>query len=205
MGTILVVSTSYDRATRVSHRWANNFVGKLNKLGFNTAKLFGSKVDVVSLRTQIRSADVLVFFGHGEPDRFIGQRGWLSIGAGPTLIDVTTVTVIGHVKVYAVCCQASLLLGRAYSAIAPQGAFLGYAAPFGASYPNAKYFEETVTAGGLDFISGTKSPQVVQVDLREAWKDLSDQFFNGALSHRPDAFPAGFAAAANSTFVTISP
>jgi hypothetical protein len=205
MATVLVVSTRYDRATRMTYRWARHFVGELNKLGQHPISLYGSAVNAVSLQNPLIKADVLVFFGHGEPDRFIGQRSWLSTGSGPTLVDVSTVAALKHVNVYAVCCQASLLLGKAYAGIAPGGAFLGYAAPFGISYPNAAYFENIVVDRGLDLVLGKITPHTIEIDLRQEWKNLSDQFLNGALHNRPDQFLAGLAAATNSLFVTLTP
>src|ERR1700730_11274718 len=115
MATVLVVSTHYDRATRITYRWAKNFVTKLNQLGHRTRTLYGSAVNTGALQNALSGADVLVFFGHGEPDRFIGQKSRFSIGSGPTLVDVSTVTNLKYVVVYAVCCQASLLLGKAYA------------------------------------------------------------------------------------------
>ena len=203
--TVVVVSTRYDRATRTTHQWAKNFVVALNQIGFHAVTLYASGVNAVSLQQSLCGADVLVFFGHGEPDRLIGQRSRLWIGSGPTLVDVSTVNLLSNVKVYAVCCQASLQLGKAYAAAAPAGAFLGYEAPFGLSYPNAALFEREVIFGGLDFVYGKNPPSSVASNLRQRWKRLSDQFLNGKLQNSHDHFLAGYAAATNALFVALTP
>jgi hypothetical protein len=205
MAKILVVAPSYDSQTRRSHLWAQRFADDLDKAGHATVRLLGSRANATSLRVALKSVDWLVFFGHGEPDRFIGQRSRLSLGAGPTLLDTTEVQALQNVRVYAVCCQSSLILGKAYESVAPRGAFLGYAAPFGLSVPNAKYFEDTINTHGRDFVSGNKDARTAREDLHRAWESLSEEFFNGSLVKRPDHFGGGFTAATNALFVRLNP
>jgi hypothetical protein len=205
VASILILATRYDSITRRTHNWARNLertlVSSVSK--HHIASYYGTSVSA-TLLSSAPSADYVLFFGHGEPDRLIAQRGRLSLGSGPTLVDTTTVKMLGGTSVYAVCCQAGILLGPAHSKVSSHAEFIGYRAPFGFSYPNAGDFESVVSQSALALINGNRAQQI-HAGLKQEWFKLSDDFLNGSKQHHKDAFLAGYAAATNSLFVSISP
>jgi hypothetical protein len=202
---VLLLATRYDSISRFTHRWATNLERILlsSGLGHTVSSYYGPAVSAATLATA-PGADYLLFFGHGEPDRLIAQRGWLSLGSGPTLVDTTTVGMLGGHSVYAVCCQAGILLGPAHSSMSPTAEFVGYKAPFGFSFPNAADFESVVNPSAIALINGSPAKAVCD-QLRQEWHNLADDFPNGSRRSRRDAFLAGYAAATNSAFVSVNP
>lgn len=205
MAHILLLATRYDSVSRMTHRWAKNLESiMLSSMPHHTiSSYYGPAVLPSSLATT-PSADYLLFFGHGEPDRLIGQRGRFSLGSGPTLVDTTTVSMLGGHSVYAVCCQASILLGPAHSSTSPTATFVGYKAPFGFSFPNPVDFESVVTPSAIALINGL-SARRVRNRLRQEWRHLANEFLNGSKQNRKDAFLAGYAASTNSVFASVNP
>jgi hypothetical protein len=199
--SILIIATRYDSVSRRMYRWARNLETTLT--GHTVSTLYGPAVSPASL-SSMKRADFVIFFGHGEPDRLIGQKGHFSLGSGPTLVDTTTLTLFGGSRVYAVCCQAGIHLAPAYSQVYPSASFIAYQAPFGFSYPNAADFESIVNQSAVQLFSGTPS-SAVHGNLQKEWRGLADAFLNGSKRNRRDAFLAGYAASTNSLFVSISP
>lgn len=150
---------------------------------------------------------VVLFYGHGEPDRLIGQRGRFSTGSGPTLIDTSSVGLLVGRPVYAVCCHARAGLGPAYGGTFPSGAFVGYESALGFSRHQPGEFMAVVNRAARDFVGGTPARAVV-TSLQNEWRALSDAFLNpsgGRLFRTPDFIFAGFAAAGNASFVGTNP
>lgn len=202
MASVLLIATRYDSVTRFFYRWANNLATTL--AAANTISvLYGPSVTSAALLVT-PGTDYIIFFGHGEPDRFIGQKGLLSLGSGPTLVDRITVSHLKGSQVYAVCCQSGIQLGPAYSYAFPSASFVAYSAPFGFSFPNAVDFESIVKQSAVDFVAGTPA-RTLHVNLEREWKTLADDFLNGGKKHRKDAFLAGYAAATNSLFASVNP
>jgi hypothetical protein len=201
---ILVLATRYDSDTRLTYRWAIDITNDLNCQGHNTQLLVPQSVNTPAVSQHIGSYEFILFYGHGEADRLIGQKGRLSLGSGPTLVDTTTVNIFQGNIVYAVCCQALILLGSAYASLYPQGAFIGYSAPFGFSSYSAGDFQQIVNQSAIDLVNGQTASMIV-ADLTSKWKILSDDFFNGSRQGRPDAFLAAYAAAGNAVFVGVKP
>ena len=205
MASILLLATRYDSMTRKTYGWAQNLELALKSYGatHQVSSYYGTSVSASAL-SSAPSADYVLFFGHGEPDRLIAQRGRLSLGSGPTLVDTTTVKILGGTSVYAVCCQAGILLGPAHSKVSSRAEFIGYRSPFGFSYPNAGDFESVVSQSALGLINGTSAHQT-HARLKQEWFALSDDFLNGSKKNNKDAFLAGYAAATNSLFVSVNP
>jgi hypothetical protein len=202
MARVLLVATRYDSTTRPLYRWAKNLEATLVK-GNAVSTLYGPSAVSASL-SGMSAADFVIFFGHGEPDRFIGQRGRFSLGSGPTLVDTTTVSLLQGSPVYAVCCQAGIQLGPAYARVYPSATFLAYQAPFGFSLPNAADFETIVNQSAVDFVAG-RSTSAIHSDLQKAWRALANSFMNGSRQNKKGAFLAGLAASTNALFVSLNP
>jgi hypothetical protein len=198
--SVLIIATRYDPVSRRMYRWARNLE---TALPGTVTTLYGPAVSTASL-SHTKRADYIIFFGHGEPDRFIGQKGRFSLGSGPTLVDTTTVNLLGGSRVYAVCCQAGIQLGPAYSQVYPSASFIAYEAPFGFSYPNAADFESIVNQSATQLIGGTPS-KAVHSNLQKEWRALANAFLNGSKKNRKDAFLAGYAASTNALFVSVNP
>lgn len=205
MAKVIIVATKYDADTRLTHRWAQSLRTSLSSSSHSFDFIDGRLVTHSVISQAITSSrDFFLFYGHGEPDRFIGQKNWWSFGSGPTLIDQTTANVFQGCTVYAVCCRALITLGPSYAALYPKGAFIGYRAPFGFSHHNSNYFRDVVNGSAIQLVNGGFPSQVVS-DLKDEWVKLANNFMNGPLSSRPDAFAAGFAASGNSLFVGRQP
>ena len=204
MSTVLIAATRYDATTRLLHGWAVDLEAALKGQGHSCTFLSGPAVTVAALAAGAASADVIVFFGHGEADKLIGQRGRFSSGGGPVLVDGASVATLAGKQTYAVCCQALIQLGPAFGSAYPSSCFLGYAAPFGFSTSNHADFRAVVNDSAADLVAGASGMNVV-ASLQQAWRALADDFLNGGRASRPDAFVAGFAAAANSIYVGLSP
>lgn len=202
MASILLVATRYDAVSWRFYRWAKNLEAILVRSNA-VIGLYGPAVNTKSLSGLTRP-DFVIFFGHGEPDRFIGHKGRFSLGSGPTLVDTTTISLLQGGDVYAVCCQAGIHLGPAYSQVYPRASFIAYQSPFGFSFPNASDFESIVNQAALDFAAG-KSARIIHNDLQKAWRALADAFLNGSKKNNKDAFLAGYAAATNALFVSLNP
>jgi hypothetical protein len=205
----VVVATRYDRATRVTYQWANDLVRDLQQLGHAPVFMPVSTISSAAFSQAISTyspSDFVIFYGHGEADRLIGQPSWLSVGSGPTLVDETTVNVFRGLSVYTVCCYALCALGSAYAFAYPQGAFISYESRFGFSPPNERFFKPIVNNAAIDFVKGNSPAQIIN-DLKNNWQNLSDDFLspNGSLNHCQDAFLAGFSADTNSRFVGKKP
>jgi hypothetical protein len=203
MATVLLVATRYDTTTRRLYRWAKNLESTLSKSGHNVSALYGPGASSASL-SGVSAAAFVIFFGHGEPDRFIGQRGRFSLGSGPTLVDTTSVSLLQGSHVYAVCCQAGIQLGPAYARVYSTACFVAYEAPFGFSLPNAADFETIANQSAVDFVAGA-SARTIHSDLQKAWRALANAFMNGSKQNKKGAFLAGYAAATNALFVSLSP
>jgi hypothetical protein len=203
MASVLLVATRYDTTTRRLYRWAKNLESTLSKSGHTVGALYGPGANSASL-SGVSATAFVIFFGHGEPDRFIGQRGRFSLGSGPTLVDTTSVSLLQGSHVYAVCCQAGIQLGPAYARVYPSASFLAYQAPFGFSLPNAADFETIVNQSAIDFVAG-RSTRAIHGDLQKAWRALADSFMNGGRQNKKGAFLAGYAASTNALFVSLNP
>jgi hypothetical protein len=183
MAQVVVVATRYDQATRITHRWADGLVRALS-LGVHTPIFIpGSAVSAATFSQTISTcstSDFVIFYGHGEAHRLIGQLGWLSVGSGPTLVDDTTVNVFKGLPVYAVCCHALGTLGSAYASAYPQGAFIGYETRFGFSIYDDSLFQRIVNDAALDFVNGNPPAQII-ANLKNNWQTLSDDFLNGSV------------------------
>jgi hypothetical protein len=148
------------------------------------------------------SADFLVFFGHGEATRLIGQGGLFS--SSPTLVDTGSVSVLRGVPTYTVCCRALQALGAAYAALYPHGGFVGYRGPFFFSDKDPLEFGNVANSAAMSFVNGSPHGQVA-ADLKQAWGKLSERFCTGDLRDRPYAFLGIAMAAANERFVGAMP
>ena len=205
MAHVLVVATRYDSTTRITWSWASNLVKDLFNKGHHYNFIEGRAVSYTAIDHIIPSADFVLFYGHGEPDRFIGQKGLLSFGSGPPLVNTTNVSVFQGRPVYAVCCLALGRLGSEYAHMFPQGAFIGYDGNFAFSYKIPTYFEGVVNQAALDLVDGTP-PRQVYNDIQTAWDTLSVALLKGTLPvNVQDGFAAAFSAYTNARTVGIKP
>ena len=202
MASVLVVATRYDPATRRTFLWASNIVNDLYNKGHACNFIQGHAVSYMAIDQAIASADFVLFYGHGEPDRLIGQKSLLSFGNGPTLVDTTNVHVFQGRPVYAVCCYALRDLGLEYARIFPNRGFIGYDNQFGISIDNHTDFEEVVNQSAISLVDGTH-PNFVFSDLRRRWDALANDFLRGPLQNSRDAFMAAAMASSNARTVGL--
>jgi hypothetical protein len=203
MANVLVLATRYDSATRRTFAWASNLVQDLYTKGHAYNFIHGAAVSYTAIDHAIASTDFVIFYGHGEMDRLIGQKSLQSIGNGPTLVDTTSVNVFQGRPVYAVCCYAVAGLGRAYSVLFPNKGFIGYMNQFGISIYNQTHFAEIVNRGAMSLADGVL-PAPVMNQLRNEWSNLADSFLKGPLQNSPDAFLAATVASTNARTAFVS-
>src|SRR4051812_2525318 len=106
---VLLIATRYDTATYYVYDWAkqlrdellgNNFVSSCVLLDGESLCHTGT-----SLQDAIDRADFVVFFGHGETDRWVALPGG-SAGNDLPLVETASVNLLAGRQVYAACCHS---------------------------------------------------------------------------------------------------
>lgn len=204
MAHVLLLATAQNLSTRITHGWATQLQTTLSASHACTF-IDRWRVSLATFRAHVSSADFIIFYGEGEPDRIRGQVGIFPAAGNPTLIDVSNVADFRGLPVYLVCCWALNDLGDAYTALYPDGAMVGYGAAFGFSLGNHTPFRDIVNEYAERFVGGTSAAQVAG-GLAQAWDKLAEDFMNGPLKRStPDFIVAGFATASNAKWVGNKP
>jgi hypothetical protein len=207
---VLIIASQYDRATDYLYDWATDLRGFLLSSGgcdaciMLAAETLYTNADL--LKDSVERSDHLVFFGHGERDKWIAlPAAGAHSGAGShsiALVDDTTVNDLQGKNIFSVCCYSGDTLGRAFNTKFPSAQFVGYKDTFCIHFDNQVYFKNIVRDGIVDFVLNSKSSFDIRDDLHTQWKQLDVDFSkNGRYQNYPDAWVAATSARANSTSV----
>jgi hypothetical protein len=197
---VLILATRHDAGTARTFQWAQDLRRRMYRYADNC--LF---IDVTSLcRAGTALTDLIgvsthvVFYGHGENDR------WIALPGKPPspLIEVSTVSVLDNREVYAGCCWSLTGLGQAFRKNCT-GHYIGYDNQFGFEVENESEFKNLVNQSVVNLLTSGNASQVVS-ELQQQWLQLSHAFSAGHLNSRPNAVMAGHVADLNSQRVGIA-
>jgi hypothetical protein len=154
----------------------------------------------------VKCSDLVVFYGHGLKDQWIGLPDQVNpTGPSIPIVDAASVKLLDGLKVYASCCHSLVGLGKAYGAYSPSApGFVDYDSKFGFDASNHEYFRNVVNHAAINFVKGT-THQDIQTLLLTSWSDLRDSFGSGLLKNRPNAHVATKYADDNSKCVGAVP
>ena len=192
MKSILILFTYYDSNSAYTAAWARALHDDLVKQQNVSCFLADAQYfcrSGTALADSIERSDFVVFYGHGQRDKWIALPDLPSRSpavASIPLVDASTVGVLQGRKIYAGCCWSLQGLGGSYVAQFPNGEYLGYNHEFGFEERNDTYFRDVVNPSVINFVNGDPAAKVVQ-DLRTEWAALYAKFFSGALKFRPNA------------------
>jgi hypothetical protein len=191
--SVLIIATCYDAGSYYTYRWAERLQEDLSTRGHNCLLLNGSALCLSGslLLDAMKCAEVVVFYGHGLSDQWIGLPDQvLPSGPSTPVIDTSgTFNMLNDRKVYAQCCHSLAGLGAAYSGLPSAPGYVGYRNVFGFETANQEYFRDVANQSVIAFAKGA-SAQDVETLLRTSWTDLRDSFGSGLLKHRPNGFVA---------------
>ncbi len=199
--SVLLLSTCYDIASYYTHQWAQHLQADLVKMGHKCLLIdsVGLCLEGRGLRDSIRCVDYIVFFGHGENDKWIALPELLSRQAKP-LVSAQDVSILQGRKVYAGCCWSVNDLGDAYANKFSNGEYIGYNKPFRFEVLNEGYFRDIVNQSVIAFVKGETAQNVVN-NLSQEWANLRDAFHRGFLKNRSNAFLASGMADHNRKYI----
>jgi hypothetical protein len=202
--SVLIIATQYDAPSYYTYRWAEDLQEDLATRGHTCLLLDGSALcrSGTSLGDAIKCAEVVVFYGHGLADQWIGLPDQVN-PSGPTIpiVDAAaTYQMLNDRKVYALCCHSLAGVGAAYAKLSSAPGYVGYNNLFGFDTANHEYFREVVNQSVIAFVKGD-SAQDVEALLKASWEDLRDSFGSGLLKHRPNGFAASQVADDNRQYV----
>jgi len=201
---VLIVATKYNIDTHYTYVWARKLRDDLithsscaSCLLFDAESLCRSGT---SLADAIERADFVVFYGHGNADKWIALPAGSASQALP-LIDTGTVQVLNGRQVYAACCHSLSTLGKsfatAFATHSPVPNFVGYSNAFDFSIENPEEFRKIVHDSVRDFILGSKTAATIVSNQRTAWDKLRIEFSSGTLMTLPGAPHAASCARSN--------
>jgi len=187
--TVLLVRTRlpWPDETRISYRWAEAAKREFEVNGWQVIDLASDDAVRANVEKLLQAAesDVFLFYGHGEPDRMIGQ----DIMA---LIDLANLHLLKDQKVYVVACWTAEVLGKKAANVAR--CYLGYEDEiFVWSQPYAAYLENCVNKGILAML------YIPDCTIEQARHHIIDEY-NHWIDHFAvgagvfDPFSIGFAA-----------
>lgn len=190
------MASRYDAATARTFEWAQDLHRQMFRFADSCLLLDATALcrAGTSLNDLIQSSTHVVFYGHGEANRWVALPG---TGASGTLIDDASVGLLNGRNVYAGCCSSLAVLGSAFKAKCSGGEFIGYQDEFGFDDDNEYEFRRTANQSVVNFVDGTPASRVVS-DLKAEWTALNQSFASGHLRKRPNAVQAGHLADLNS-------
>ena len=180
---VVVLSTQYDNPTYYLHEWAaklrddllaSKAVASCLLVDATTLCHAGSTFSDVADR-----ASHIVFYGHGEADKWLALPKALASTAFP-LVDVPSVSKIQGKHVYAACCFSLKTLGPAFS-VGGLKDFVGYDRAFNFSVHQQEEFRRIVHYSVRDFILGKKPVAQIVKEQRDAWHQLELAFSKGGM------------------------
>jgi hypothetical protein len=172
MKTVILLSPIYDYVTRTMNAWA-----RIAKVGVYTAyDLDGYSVTEENLRSCLQkfpAAELIVFYGHGEPDCLLvksieGVGTALVHTVGPGVLPVE----LRARHVYAVACHAGSKLGPALASASCH--FVGYKGGLSVVKYFEDYFGKVVNAGLVSWANEPKTCNEIRDQVRNEWLQLSD-------------------------------
>jgi hypothetical protein len=115
---VVIIAPEHDQWTSEMCKWPND----LNIDGGHSVRMFtGAGIDGAEVREFLRGFDgpaiMIIFYGHGTNDALLGVRG--------PLVEVDDLPWKCELDLYAFCCKAARLMGRAFEGRCDKG-FLGY-------------------------------------------------------------------------------
>jgi hypothetical protein len=201
---VLIIATSYDAAASYTHEWAQKLRDDLIIHSSCSSCLM---LDGETLRSNgplladaIQRADFVVFYGHGEIDK------WLALPAkgallAVSLIDGGSIQVLDGRQVYAACCHSLHTLGSTFAHTfqnrSPVPDFVGYLDAFDFSIENREEFRRIVHDSVRDYILGSNNAATIVSNQSTAWQHLDSAFSSGVLKTRSDAIFAASCARSN--------
>lgn len=193
---VLILATRYDAASARTYQWAEDLQRQLFRYADACMLVDASTLCAAgsSLNNLIQQSNYVVFYGHGEKDRWLALPG---TGASSTLIDDKSVSLLKGRSVYAGCCSSLAVLGPEFKKKCPGGEFIGYDDRFGFDDDNEYEFRRTANQSVVNFVDGTLVTRVVS-ELRQEWTSLSQSFTLGHLRKRLNGVQAGHLADLNS-------
>ena len=199
---VLIIATRYDAGSARTFQWAEDLHGQLLRYADNCllADVTGLCRAGSSLHDLIEIATHVVFYGHGERDRWLALPG---TSTASTLVDGNTVSLLNQRTVYAGCCLSLSGLGQVFQSTCT-GDYIGYNAQFGFDDDNEVEFRRIVNQSVINLVAGIPPSQVVS-DLKQEWASLSQSFTLGHLRKRPNAVQAGHLADLNSQRIGKTP
>jgi hypothetical protein len=202
MSNILIVATRYDVGSHYTYQWARALQEEIVKKGHVCFMLDGESFCRAgqTLSEVLDRADYVVFYGHGDPDKWIGLPSFGGANLIP-IVDVGSIAILDGRKVYAGCCHSLNNLGPAYvnafTSAATTPEYVGYSDEFGFEIANNREFRDVVNPSVVAFVGGA-SAATVAIGLQNDWDALRHEFARGRYSGRPNAIMAAQRAAENS-------
>jgi hypothetical protein len=208
MSTIILLATRYDRSSLYTYSWATELQQDLIQQGHTCILMDASLVcQGRLLHHALQGPDVVVFYGHGEPDQWIALPAGAA-SASRSLVDTKTIQLLAGRPTYAGCCHSLGGLGSTYANTFAGGfanaAYIGYADEFGFEFTNERHFKDVANLSVAAFVNGDAASKVV-ADLKQAWADLRDEFHHGRLKSVPNAAMASYLADLNEQRIGTKP
>jgi len=193
---VLILATRYDAATARTFEWAEDLHRQMFRFADSCMLVDATALCRAgsSLNEAIQASTHVIFYGHGETDRWIALPG---TGASSSLIDDQSVSILNGRNVYAGCCSSLAVLGGAFKKKCSGGEFIGYKDTFGFDDDNEYEFRRASNQSVINFVDGTPASRIVS-DLKAEWTSLNNSFASGHLRKRPNAVQAGHLADLNS-------
>lgn len=165
MPTVLIVAPSHDVATSYTSVGAKAVEEYFDRRGWRILTLYGPKAVRNNLERLAPNADLVVYIGHGKPDRWFGQ---LPQGFGSPLLDRGNIDVLRGKVVLSVACFAGQMGDVAVRRDAR--VYIGwrdvvYVGGVEEGHNYVKDFMHTFLELALDLADG-KSPNVAVEDYR---------------------------------------
>jgi hypothetical protein len=182
VSNVVIVSTSYDRASAITRSWAATLNGALLNNGVVNVHLDGTLLDAPALQALMQFADYFVFFGHGTASSLIAHplKGF---GNHRDLVDTANAPALFHdCVVYAVCCDALQVLASR----CPRG-FIGYDDAFPVRETMERHFSDVIIASVMSLLQPGVTLGSVVARTEGMWRNLAKDFDIGRLNHMVDS------------------
>ena len=187
--TVLLVRTRLPcpDETQISYRWAEVVKQSFEANGWRVTDIAADSAVRMYVESLLQTSEIAIFlfYGHGKPDRMIGQDG-------STLIDLLNLSLLKDRRVYVVACGTAKVLGSEAEEIARF--YLGYEdeVMIWLDPPYTECLEHCVNKGILAMLTSNCTIERARQHIINEYNHWIDHFAIGA--GVSDPFSVDFAA-----------
>ncbi len=119
---LVLVRTRHPDASKISYKWAESVKTRFIAHGWHVTDLAINDAIRQKIEDILKNSEntVFIFYGHGMPDKMVGQNG-------NSAIDLSNLNLLSQQIVYVVACYTAKILGVASASVAR--CYIGYDQP----------------------------------------------------------------------------